>query len=72
MNATPVGVGTYWFVGVAWGKDDQTSRFLREGIWENGYRYGYLDVVKSIRVGDRMFDAPEESRKATKRLLDGF
>ena len=28
----------YWFVGAAWGgTDDQTSRFVQEGLWENGY-----------------------------------
>ena len=29
---------TTWFVGASYGgTDDQTPRFLKEGIWENGY-----------------------------------
>ena len=33
---------------------DQQSRFLEEGIWENGYEDKYLDKVKSIQGGDRI------------------
>ena len=44
-----------WFVGASYGStDDQTSRFLQQGIWENGYHDRYLDQVKSIRPGDRI------------------
>ena len=44
-----------WFVGAAFGGwDDQTDRFVSEGIWENGYRDRYLDQVKSILPGDRI------------------
>jgi 5-methylcytosine-specific restriction enzyme B len=25
----------FWFVGAAWGDDDQLERFLTEGIWQN-------------------------------------
>ncbi len=45
----------YWFVGATYGgTDDQSERFLREGIWENGYKDKYLDEVKSIKPGDRI------------------
>ncbi len=48
-----VGAKACWFVGATFGgTDDQTSRFLREGIWENGYQDRYLDLVKSIQPGD--------------------
>ena len=44
-----------WFVGASFGRtDDQTERFLKEGIWENGYHDRYLDQVKSMRSGDRI------------------
>ena len=44
-----------WFVGAAYGgTDDQTDRFLREGIWENGYDDRYLDEAKAMRPGDRI------------------
>ena len=44
-----------WFVGAAYGgTDDQTARFLQNGIWENGWDDRYLDEVRSIRSGDRI------------------
>jgi len=44
-----------WFVGAFYnGTDDQTARFLAEGIWENGYEDKYLDAVRSMRPGDRI------------------
>ena len=44
-----------WFVGASYGgADDQTPRFLSEGIWENGYTNRYLDQVKSMRPGERI------------------
>ena len=47
----------YWFVGAFFGgTDDQTDRFLREGIWENGYQLQgdgrYFDQVIAMRPGD--------------------
>ena len=45
----------HWFVGASYGgSDDQTSRFLQEGIWENGYDDRYLDLVRSMRSGQRI------------------
>jgi hypothetical protein len=55
LDATP-GVN-YWMAGAVWeGKDppDQSDRFQREGIWENGYHDKYLEKVRSIQVGDRI------------------
>jgi hypothetical protein len=50
-----VGARACWFVGATYdGTDDQTPRFLRDGIWENGHQDKYLDAVKSIQVGDRI------------------
>ena len=46
------GLRSSWFVGASWGNDDQTSRFLRDGIWENGYEDRYLDQVRAMRAGD--------------------
>ena len=37
---------SYWFVGASYGRtEDQTPRFLSEGIWENGYddKQGWFD-----------------------------
>ena len=47
----------YWLVGAYWGSEepaDQTKRFLDEGIWENGYEDRYLDLVKAMKVGDKI------------------
>jgi 5-methylcytosine-specific restriction protein B len=41
-----------WFVGAAIKGVDQTQRFIEEGIWENGYEDKYIELVKSIKVGD--------------------
>ena len=44
-----------WFVGASYGgTDDQTARFVRDGIWENGYDDRYLDEVRAMRPGDRI------------------
>ena len=44
-----------WFVGAAFGgNDDQTNRFLRDSIWENGHADRHIEDVKSIVVGDRI------------------
>lgn len=55
----PAGPRPCWFVGASYNEDDgsyedQTERFLRDGIWENGYDDRFLDQVRSIRPGDRI------------------
>jgi len=47
----------YWLVGAYWESEDppdQAERFLAEGIWENGYKDRYLDLVKAMKVGDKI------------------
>ena len=49
------GLRSSWFVGASYGRtEDQTARFLRDGIWENGYDDKYLDKVRAMRPGDRI------------------
>ena len=44
-----------WFVGASLGgQNDQTDRFIEEGIWEHGFEDKYLDVVRSMRAGERI------------------
>lgn len=52
-----------WFVGANWGGDDQTQRFVDEGIWENGYDDKYFQDVKSIKPGDRIAIKSTYTRK---------
>lgn len=44
----------YWLVGAYWSGDDQTQRFLDEGIWQNGYEDKLLDNVKDMKPGDKI------------------
>lgn len=66
MNSKFEGPGSRacWFVGALYdGTDDQMPRFLQEGIWENGYKDKYLELVKSIQVGDRIAIKSSYTRK---------
>lgn len=48
-------VNLCWYVGASYGgNDDQTERFIDEGIWQNGYDIKYTDLVKQIQVGDKI------------------
>lgn len=53
-----------WFVGASYGgTDDQMPRFLADGIWENGYDDKLLDVVRSMRPGERIAIKSSYTRK---------
>ncbi len=40
-------------VGAYWGDDnDQSERFFKEGIWENGYETEYTDLVNQVQRDD--------------------
>lgn len=55
---------SFWFVGSYYdGNDDQTDRFLSEGIWQNGYEDKYLDVVRSMQPGDKIAIKSSYTRK---------
>ena len=58
MNSRPEGTGSRacWFVGAAFGgTDDQTPRFLQEGIWElRNPTEKESALVKSMAPGDRI------------------
>jgi 5-methylcytosine-specific restriction protein B len=55
---------SYWFVGATYNdSQDQTPRFVAQGIWENGYENKYLDLVKSIQPGDRIAIKSSYTRK---------
>ncbi|WP_257968551.1 AAA family ATPase [Vibrio parahaemolyticus] len=44
-----------WFVGAMYGSSgDQLPRFLSQGIWQNGYEDRYLELVRSMAVGDKI------------------
>ena len=44
----------FWFVGADWDGVDQTDRFVRGGVWENGCQGRYINLMKSVAEGDRI------------------
>ena len=53
-----------WFLGASFGgDDDQSTRFVRDGLWEHGYTDRYLEDVKSIQAGDRVALKASYTRK---------
>jgi len=47
----------YWLVGAYWDDHeprDQTEKFARDGIWQNGYLDKFTDLVRQMKVGDRI------------------
>ncbi|EGR0547564.1 AAA family ATPase [Vibrio cholerae] len=56
---------SFWFVGASYGKgsEDQTERFLNDGVWQNGYEDKYLDVVRSMQPGDKIAIKSSYTRK---------
>lgn len=46
---------SHYLLGAVWnGNDDQTERFIENGIWENGYQDKFNDIVNVVKVGDRV------------------
>ncbi|MFK4296572.1 5-methylcytosine-specific restriction protein B [Arthrobacter sp. GAS37] len=57
VDLDPKAPGNYWFVGAYFNDrdpQDQTERFLADGIWENGFEDQLLDTVKSMQPGDKI------------------
>ena len=53
-NDDDEGGRSYWFAGSVWNEGDQLTRFLQEGIWENGYEDQFSDLVRRIKPGDQI------------------
>lgn len=55
-SAFPDDCPAFWFAGAVWNKtEDQTERFLAEGVWINGYEdHQFRDEVARMKVGDRI------------------
>ena len=77
MNLETIQTRPCWFVGATYYDDDnkpqdQTERFVTQGIWVNGHMDKYLDQIKAIQPGDyiaikssytRKYDLPFDNRK---------
>ena len=53
----------HWFVGASWSEGDQTERFLREGVWQNGYEDKFSKLVRQMKPGDRIAIKASFTRK---------
>lgn len=61
-NLAPEGVNR-WFVGASWSDGDQTDRFLKEGVWQNGYDDKFSKLVRQMKAGDRIAIKASFTRK---------
>jgi 5-methylcytosine-specific restriction endonuclease McrBC GTP-binding regulatory subunit McrB len=63
---------SYYIGGSVW-KDakpsDQLSRYLKDGIWENGYDNKNIDLVKSIKPGSRIAIKAVHTIEKTKSVM---
>lgn len=59
----------YYVVGSVWDKQDQLSRFLKDGIWENGHDGKNTDLVKSIKPGSRIAIKAVHTVKKTESVM---
>ena len=44
----------FFIAGFMWDTESQKERFLKDGIWENGYDEKYQEVYNRIRIGDQI------------------
>jgi len=59
----------YYVVGASWDKEDQSQRFLQNGIWQNGYDGKFLDETNAIEVGSRIAIKAVHTVEVTKSVM---
>jgi 5-methylcytosine-specific restriction protein B len=62
----------YYLVGAYWDGSnpaDQTTRFLENGIWENGYDDKFNDEVNAVPVGSKIAIKAAFTREKTKSVM---
>lgn len=65
-------LSNFYLVGATWDKaesKDQTSRFIEEGIWENGYDDKFLDEVHEVEKGDKIAIKAAHTRNKTESVM---
>jgi 5-methylcytosine-specific restriction enzyme B len=61
---------SYWFVGALWnGTDEQTPRFVADGIWENGYTWPWFCASTSGCSSDRRLGRAPRGARGLKQGL---
>lgn len=53
----------YWFVGATYNNEDQTARFIEQGVWEVNTEGKQTDLVKSIKAGEKIAIKSSYTRK---------
>lgn len=55
----------YYCAGFTWnnGKDSQLKRFIKDGIWENGYDDKHVEAIKKVAVGSEIAAKTSFTRK---------
>jgi 5-methylcytosine-specific restriction protein B len=61
-DIVPAGVN-HWFVGASWAGDDQTERFLKEGVWQNDHEDKFSKLVRQMKPGDMIAIKASFTRK---------
>lgn len=67
-----IGKDKYFLVGAFWdtsNPQDQTERFVREGIWFNGYEDKFLDEVNAVPVGSNIAIKAAFVREKSKSVM---
>jgi 5-methylcytosine-specific restriction protein B len=62
----------YYCVGFYWNGEDpqnQLPRFIKDGIWENGFNDRYIDKVKAIPIGSRLAAKTTYTRKKNGKII---
>ncbi len=62
----------YFLVGSFWddaNPADQTTRFIDNGIWENGYNDKFIEEVKAVTVGSKIAIKDVCTREKTKSVM---
>ena len=62
-NVESTDTQSYWFVGAAYNNEDQTARFVEQGLWEVNTEGKQTDLVKSIKAGEKITIKSAYTRK---------
>lgn len=67
-----IGKDKYFLVGAFWdtsNPQDQTERFVKEGIWFNGYEDKFLEEVNAVPIGSNIAIKAAFVREKTKSVM---
>jgi len=54
LTVAPGGIDYAWYVGARQGGEDLTEEFVTGSTWVNGWDDKYTELVKAVKVGDRI------------------